>query len=89
MIANCVKPFNVKDNNNLNSDDVVKLANEVKPQLLIITHFGKQLINEDPMFEAREIQRLTKIRTIAPKEGFVLDPGSFSDKIKQKSLNYY
>ncbi|MCD4666550.1 MBL fold metallo-hydrolase [archaeon] len=89
LIANTVKPFNSKDEHNLNSEDVVKIVNDVKPQLTIITHFGKQMLSAQPTYEAREIQRLTKIQTIAAKDGFAIDPVSYSPKLRQKMLDRY
>jgi ribonuclease BN (tRNA processing enzyme) len=89
LIANCVKSFNSKDENNLGADDIVKLILDVKPQLVILTHFGKGLLQQHPMYIAREIYRRTKIQTVAAKDGLILDPLSYSPALKQKSLSFY
>jgi len=87
MILNNVKPFNYKSDNNLTSEDTVKILKEVKPQFAIITHFGKLMQSVNPIYEAREIQRSTDIQTVAAKEGLMIDPLSYSNALRQKTLD--
>ncbi|MBS3150628.1 MBL fold metallo-hydrolase [Candidatus Woesearchaeota archaeon] len=89
LIANCVKGFNSADENNLTADDVVRIILDVKPQLVILTHFGKSLLQSPQMYLAREIYRRTKIQTIAARDGLIIDPFSYSPELKQKSLSFY
>ena len=82
LILNNKNPFNVNDNNNLNSDDSIKIINEVKPKLAIITHFGIKMIKEDTLYQAREICKKTRIQVIAAKDGMSVNHYSFSTTIK-------
>ena len=73
----------------MTADDVVKIILDVKPQLVVLTHFGKSLLSSPPMYLAREVYRRTKVQTVAAKDGLVLDPLSYSPALKQKSLSFY
>ncbi len=82
LILNNKNPFNVNDGSNLNSSDSIKIINEVKPKLAIITHFGIKMIKEDTLFQAREICKRTNTQVIAAKDGMVVNPYSFSTTVK-------
>lgn len=73
----------------LSSRDTVEIVNKVRPSLVILTHFGSKLIDKDPLYEAREIQRLTNVQTIAARDGMVIDPISYSPNLRQKNLYMY
>jgi len=73
----------------LSSKNSVDIINEVKPSLVLLTHFGSELIKNDPLYEAREIQKLTNIQTIAARDGMVVEPLSYSPHLKQKNLYQY
>jgi len=62
---------------NLDTDSALKIVTEVRPQFVILTHFGLEMLKADPINEAREIQRATGIPTIAAKDGLVVDPDSY------------
>lgn len=89
MILNNLKPFNYKSENNLTSEDTVNILKEIKPQFAIITHFGRLMQTINPVYEAREIQRKSDIQTVAAKDGFAVDPLSYSAALRQKTLNLY
>ena len=74
---------------NLCIEDAIKIVNEVKPRLVIIQHFGVEMVKGDPLFQVREIQRSTGIQTIAAKDGMVIDPISYSVDRGQKTLQAY
>jgi ribonuclease BN (tRNA processing enzyme) len=87
IIANC--KFAKTDNeNHLNTEDVIKLVKKTKPKLIIITHFGKEMLESNPLSQARKITRQTKIHSIAAKDGLVVSPVTYA-KSKQKSLRHY
>jgi len=71
------------------SRDSVKLISEVKPHLAILTHFGKNILEADPMYEARDVQKLTGVQTVAAKDGMVIDLLTYSSSIRQKTLQNY
>src|SRR3989344_2600142 len=56
---------------NLCIEDAIKIVNEVKPRLVIIQHFGAEMVKGDPLFQVREIQRSTGIQTISAKDGMI------------------
>ena len=90
LIINNLRPFNSKpDNDSMSSSDSLRLIQEVKPKLAILTHFGKAMIKENPLYQSREIQKETKIQTIAAKDSLVVDPLSYSAAIRQKMLSMY
>lgn len=85
MILNVTNPGDEKSDK-LNVEDAVKILLKVKPRLAIITHFGLKLLKQDPIVQARDIQRRTGIQTIAAKDGMVITPGTYSAKSQQKTL---
>ena len=74
---------------NLSSDDAIKIINAVKPKLAIIHHLGIKMIEADPMYEAREIQKKTNTQVIAAKDGLTVNPISHSSSVKQKRLGSF
>lgn len=89
LIINNTFPFNKKSKHHLNSDDTVNLLKKTRPSLAILTHFGQDLIDKNPMYEAREIQKKTGIQVIAATDGLVIEPTSYSANAKQKNLMSY
>ncbi len=89
LILNVLKPFGYKDENNLNSDDAVKIIEQVKPNLVIISHFGQKMLEQNPIYQAREIQRITGVQTIAARDGMMINPNTYSINMKHKNLNLY
>jgi len=89
LILNVVNPTGVKQEGLLNTDDAIKLIEKVKPALAIITHFGIKMLSANPLTEAREISKKTKVQTIAAKDGLVVNPLSYAAKGKQKTLVGY
>ena len=90
LILNNVFPLNhEKSKNNLNTLDSIKIINQIKPSLAIITHFSTKMLEANPLYEAREIQKQTEVQTIAAKDGLIINPLSKSISLRQKSLNQY
>lgn len=89
LILNVVNPSGMHDKNNLNSDDAIKLISEVRPRLAILTQFGVKMLQADPLYEAREVQKKTQVHTIAAKDGLTINPVSFASSMRQKSLNSF
>ncbi|MBW3004067.1 MBL fold metallo-hydrolase [Candidatus Woesearchaeota archaeon] len=85
LILNVTNPGNEKSDK-LNVEDAIKIISKVKPRLVIITHFGIKMLKQDPLLQAREIQRRTGIQTIAAKDSMVITPGTYSAKSTQKTL---
>ncbi|HLD43101.1 MAG TPA: MBL fold metallo-hydrolase [Candidatus Nanoarchaeia archaeon] len=86
MILNVVSPKGVQSRGNLNAEDAVNIINKVNPKLAILTHFGAKMLEADPIYEAREIQKQTNSQIIAAKDGMSIAPASYSALMKQKRL---
>lgn len=70
---------------NLDTESAIKIISQVRPRLAIITHFGLEMLKADPLQEAREIQRITGIQTIAASDGLAITPegyGQYRSPIK-------
>ncbi|MCK4521455.1 MAG: MBL fold metallo-hydrolase [Nanoarchaeota archaeon] len=89
LILNIVEPFDKKQEFNLSADDAVNIISRVKPKLAIITHFGKNMIEADPMYIAREIQKRTSVQVIAAKDGLSISPVSYAPSVRQKKLDNF
>jgi len=89
MVVNTLKPKNMVLKGHMNSDDVVKLLEGVKPKLAVLQHFGQSMLKANPVYEARYIQKKSGVRTIAAHDGFVVDPLTYSTSLKQKTINLY
>jgi len=82
-------PYIKKSDNNLCMKDAIKIIQKVNPRLAILTHFGQEVIKADPLYEVREVQKQTKIQTIAAKDGMQINPISYSASQGQKTLQGY
>jgi len=89
LILNVPNPSNVKSETALSSDDVVKIIEKVKPRLAILTHFGKKMMEVDPMYEARQVKLKTNIQTLSATDGLAINPLSYSANLRQRTLNLY
>jgi len=77
----------------MTTDDAIKIVEESKPEMAILTHFGMQMIFRGPDNEAKLVQEKTGVSTIAAKDEMRI---SLSEKIqvemskrKQPSLNEF
>ncbi len=89
LILNVPDPRNIKREQHLNTEDAEKIINHVKPQLAVITGFGIKLLQADPLYEVREIQKNTGVQIIAAKDGMTINPMSFSATVRQSKLKRY
>ena len=89
LIMNVVHPRKIKEKGFMNTEDAINFIQRVKPRLAIITHFGIKMLQADPLYEAREIQKQTQVQVITAKDGMVINPVSFASSIRQKTLKNY
>jgi len=89
LIISVQDPRNAKRKEHLNSEDAEKIIKKANPQLAVITGFGTKMMQSDPLYEAREIQRAVGIQVIAAKDGMMINPMSFTTSVRQKSLDSY
>jgi phosphoribosyl 1,2-cyclic phosphodiesterase len=69
LIMNTLRPNKDFWKTHLCSEDVVKLIERVRPEIAIIQHYGAKMLRSNPVYEAREIQRRTGVRTLAARDG--------------------
>ncbi len=79
LILNVPYPGNTAKGLNLDCEAALKIVSAVKPRLAVLTHFGLEMIKADPVVEAREIQRMTGVQTIAAKDGLILTSEHFGN----------
>jgi hypothetical protein len=59
------------------SDDVERLADQIRPRLLLLTHFGYKTLKEgDPGVWAQRITERTGVPTVAARDGLRVTMGS-------------
>ncbi len=69
LIANCLKPKEDGVGGHLNTNTTARLFSEAKPKLGVITHLGISLLKDGPEKNARKIQGLSRVKTIAAQDG--------------------
>ncbi len=89
LILNVVSPFDKKQDFNLNSDDAVNLIKRTNPNLAILTHFGKDMIEANPVYQARDISKMTGVNVMAAEDGASIDPLAYASKTRQKKLEVF
>ncbi|MEA3379106.1 MAG: MBL fold metallo-hydrolase [Nanoarchaeota archaeon] len=89
LILNCSLPELMPAKNHLCAGKTATILERVKPKLAILTHFGNDMLDANPLYQAREIQRKTGVQTIAAHDGLTINPISYSASSKQKRLNSF
>jgi hypothetical protein len=89
LILNVTAPKKADSPDHLTCEGAIKVIKAVKPRLAIITHFGIKMIEEDPMYLIREIQKETGVQTIAAKDGMIINPLSYAIDKGQRTLVSY
>lgn len=89
LILNCKYPADMKNAGHLNVESAAQFIKKANPKLAVITHFGVKMLEADPMYQAREIQRQTGVEVIAAKDGLLINPVSFSSRMRQSTLETY
>ncbi|MEM4247120.1 MAG: MBL fold metallo-hydrolase [Candidatus Woesearchaeota archaeon] len=88
IVVNCQHPGKTKESG-LCTADVTRLLKKAMPKLCILTHFSQRMLDANPLYEAREIQRQSGVQVIAAEDGMTLDPSSYSAEMKQKTLGLF
>ena len=89
LILNVVNPGPVRTNGNLNSEDAAKFIDIVKPRLAVITHFGVEMLTQNPLAESRLIEKKTRVQTMAAKDGLKLQLSDYYSKHYQERLSNF
>ncbi|HLC91158.1 MAG TPA: MBL fold metallo-hydrolase [Candidatus Nanoarchaeia archaeon] len=82
LILNVPYPDDKAMGKNLDVQSAVKLVSLVQPKLVILTHFGLEMLKADPLQAARDIQRITGVQTIAAQDGLMISPDIVEDRYR-------
>jgi ribonuclease BN (tRNA processing enzyme) len=69
LILSVLRPSGQPWKGHMTADDAARIADEVKPEMLVITHFGMLMIMRPPSREAKIIEEKTDVPTVAAKYG--------------------
>jgi len=75
LILCTMRPRNAPWKYHMSTEDAVKITQEVKPEMAVITHFGVKMIFSNPSREAEFIEQQTGIRTLAAVDGMRVKVG--------------
>ncbi len=89
LILNVTNPNKSDSTDHLSCEGAIRIIKEVQPRLAIITHFGIKMIEADPLYLIREIQKETGVQTIAAKDGMIINPLSYAIDKGQRTLFAY
>ena len=77
LIINCPFPADKAQGPYLDRDRATQLVAQVRPKLVVLTHFSIDMLKADPLQEARMIQSATGVQTIAATDGLKIAPEGF------------
>ena len=77
LILNVPYPGNKARSGNLDTESAIKIISHVRPSMAILTHFSWEMLKADPLQEAREVQRITGVQTIAAQDGLIISPEGY------------
>jgi ribonuclease BN (tRNA processing enzyme) len=93
LILNTLVPASKEIATHLNTRTAALIIQEARPELAITQHFGMTMLNSDPAKEAKRIEDETGVRTIAARDGMVIDLDTLSEsmpaKVSQSRLGSY
>ncbi len=72
-LLNVLRPWGKKIEGHMDSEQAAEWALNTKPKLIIIQHFGRKMLEAGPESEARKIEEYSGVRTVAAKDGMVVD----------------
>jgi len=75
LILSVLRPSGQPWKGHMTTDDAAQIADEVKPDVLVITHFGMLMLLRPPNREARIIEKKTDVHTVAAKYGMRINIG--------------
>ena len=87
LILCVMRPAGKPWKGHMTTEDAIKIIEEAKPENVIITHFGMQMIFRGPRNEARLIENKTGVPTIAANDGMHIRISEQIEIIKKKGKN--
>jgi phosphoribosyl 1,2-cyclic phosphodiesterase len=77
----------------MTTEDAIKIVEEAKPEMAVLTHFGMQMIFKGPDSEAKLVEKKTGVKTVAAKDEMRIRIAEEimieTTRKKQPSLNKY
>lgn len=77
----------------MTTEDAIRIVEEAKPEMALLTHFGMQMIMKGPDNEARLVEEKTGVKTVAARDemriGIAEEITIEAARKKQPSLNEY
>lgn len=89
LVLNVIAPFGFSADHHLNSESAVAIIKRASPKVAIITHFGIKMLEQNTIYQAREIHRRTGVSVLAAEDGMVVSPRSYSIRRSQKRLSSF
>src|SRR3989338_9270396 len=80
------RPYNAPLKGTLHCNDSVKIINKVKPKLAVISQFGMKMLQANPLYEARRMQKETGVNVMAAGDDLILNALTYSKSLRQKTL---
>jgi phosphoribosyl 1,2-cyclic phosphodiesterase len=68
LILPVTRPTRARIKCHLCTEDVIRYAEAIRPELILFTHMGVRMIQDGPEEEAAHVQNITGIRTVAAKD---------------------
>jgi len=84
LILCVMRPAGKPWKGHMTTEDAIKIIEEAKPENVIITHFGMQMIFKEPRNEARLIENKTGVPTIAANDGMHIKIGEQIEIVKAR-----
>ncbi|WP_455278864.1 MBL fold metallo-hydrolase [[Eubacterium] cellulosolvens] len=75
LLVCVLRPRGVPIKGHLCTDEVIKILDEAKPKLCVLTGFGIRMIYANPDREAKFVEQISKIKTIAARDNMMLKLG--------------
>jgi phosphoribosyl 1,2-cyclic phosphodiesterase len=73
LILNCLRPRKETWPTHMNSEQALELISKTKPKLAVLKHFGMKMLRAVPEKEAVWIEKESGVKTIAARDGMVLE----------------
>jgi phosphoribosyl 1,2-cyclic phosphodiesterase len=94
LLVLCVmRPAGKPWKGHMTTNDAIKIVEETRPELVVLTHLGMQMIFKGPASEAKLVKEKTGIPTIAAVDGMLVKFGETinvqSSRKNQPSLNEF
>jgi phosphoribosyl 1,2-cyclic phosphodiesterase len=86
LVLSVLRPSGEPWKGHMTTDDAIKVLDEVRPEMAVLTHFGMQMIIKGPSREAKVIEKKTRIRTEAATDGMRVTFGKEIDVSKPKIM---